>query len=239
MDLFKQEYDIISKGEALLEEGGLSDEVSAKHYRTLLRHYRKLFSQLRHLVKISDIQQNDLNHLNKQLVRLSQFDPLTGIPNRRRFEEELNREWRRHQRLGIPLSLIMIDIDHFKQYNDTYGHSAGDDCLRKVAQALSVAINRPGDFVARFGGEEFVCVLPETDSPGGIAVGQRLCNMIRLLAIPHHGSCVADYVTISIGVATLTCPAADNTIQEIITAADRCLYKAKASGRNRLESVFF
>jgi diguanylate cyclase (GGDEF)-like protein len=237
MDLFKQEYDIIRKGEALLEEGIFSDEVGAKHYRALLRHYRKLFSQLRHLVKISDIQQNDLNHLNKQLVRLSQLDPLTGIPNRRRFEEELNREWRRHQRLGIPLSLIMIDIDHFKQFNDTYGHSAGDDCLRKVAQALSVAVNRPADLVARYGGEEFVCVLPQTDGQGAVAVGQRLCNMISLLAIPHAGSCIGKYLSISLGVATLTCPTANRTIQDIITAADCCLYKAKESGRNRLDSV--
>ena len=237
-DLFHKEYEIIRNCEAILEEGVFPDEECAKHYQTLLRHYRKLFSQLRHLVKISDIQQNDLNHLNKQLVRLSNLDPLTGVPNRRRFEEELNREWRRHQRLKLPLSLIMIDIDHFKQYNDTYGHTAGDDCLRKVAQTLAVAVNRPGDFVARYGGEEFVCVLPQTDGRGAVTVGQRLCDMIRILNIPHAASYVVDHVSISLGIATSTITNTSHlSLQEIISAADRCLYHAKASGRNRLESV--
>ncbi len=236
-DLFTAESAIIRKSEALLEQGVFPDDVSARHYRTLLRQYRKLFSQLRHLVKISDIQQNDLNHLNKQLVRLSQLDPLTGVPNRRRFEDELNREWRRHQRMEIPLSLIMIDIDHFKQFNDIYGHSAGDDCLKKVAKTLAVAINRPADFVARYGGEEFVCVLPQTDEKGAVAVGARLCEMIRLLNIPHASSSAANHVSISLGIATLSRPTPSHTLQEIIDAADRCLYAAKDSGRNRLKSV--
>jgi diguanylate cyclase (GGDEF)-like protein len=236
-DLFKRENEVIQESEDLLKNGGFSDETSASHYHVLLRHYRKLFSQFRHLVKISDIQQNDLTHLNQQLVRLSQLDPLTGVPNRRRFEEELNREWRRHQRQARPLSLVMIDIDQFKQYNDMYGHTSGDECLRKVAQTLAVAVNRPADFVARFGGEEFVCVLPQTDYEGACKVGQRLINMIRLLNIPHKASTVVDYVTISIGIATLVNPAFEHSIEDVISAADRCLYQAKDSGRNCLKSV--
>ncbi len=236
-DLFNKEYDIIRNSEDLLAHDVFPDEVSKEHFRRLLHHYQKLFSQLKHLVKISDIQQNDLNHLNQQLFRLSQLDPLTGVSNRRRFEDELNREWRRHQRLNIPLSLIMIDIDHFKQYNDIYGHTAGDECLRKVAQSLAVALNRPGDFVARFGGEEFVCVLPHTNYQGALVVGRRLINMVRLLDIPHKGSAVADHVSISIGIATLDAPTPKHRVEEIIGAADRCLYNAKSSGRNCLESV--
>lgn len=236
-DIFRNEYEVIRKSEDLLKQGVFPDKQSAKHYQTLLFDYRKLFSQLKRLVKISDIQQNDLNHLNKQLIRLSQLDPLTGVPNRRRLEEELNREWRRHQRSGIPLSLIMIDIDNFKQYNDYYGHTAGDDCLRKVAQTLSLAVSRPSDFVARYGGEEFICVLPQTNYEGAVAVGQRLCDMIRILKISHVASQVADHITISLGVATITSPTHKCHLQDVIAAADRCLYNAKDSGRNRLESI--
>ena len=139
--------------------------------------------------------------------------------------------------MSLPLSVIMIDIDHFKQYNDVYGHTAGDDCLRKVAQSLTVALNRSDDFVARFGGEEFVCVLPQTDYNGALTVGKRLIDMIRLLDITHKASAVADHVSISIGIATLAAPTPENTVQEMIRAADRCLYSAKAAGRNCLESV--
>ncbi len=236
-DLFEREYETIKKCQELLAQKVFPDKTSAKHYQDLLHHYKKLFSQLRHLVKISDIQQKELSHLNHHLVQLSQYDPLTGVPNRRYFEEELDREWRRHQRLSLPLSLIMIDIDHFKLYNDLYGHSAGDDCLRKVAQTLAVAVNRPSDLVARFGGEEFICVLPQTTYKGACAVGQRILEMIRLLDIPHKDSQVAQHVSISLGIATLPHPTSEHDLQDIVGAADQCLYLAKGSGRNRFESI--
>lgn len=133
------------------------------------------------------------------LENLSSKDGLTGIPNRRRFDEMLKREWNSAVRKGNPLSLVMIDIDHFKAYNDNYGHWRGDDCLRLVAGALFSTPQRPGDFTARYGGEEFVSILPETDMEGALSVCRAMQKMIGALEIPHAFSTVAGHITISLG----------------------------------------
>ena len=166
------------------------------------------------------------------LRQLSFLDGLTGIPNRRRFDEVLALEWRRCGRSRLPLSVIMLDVDHFKLFNDRYGHQAGDDCLRTVSRVLAEHVLRPGDLVARFGGEEFVCLLPETDPEGAARVAERLRARLEAEAIPHAASPVADHVTISLGYAS-TFPPADEPPDRILEQADRALYAAKREGRNR------
>ncbi len=180
------------------------------------------------------------NHLELKrsrdlLEQLANLDGLTGIANRRKFDERVQAEWRRAQRNRTGIALIMSDIDFFKQFNDTYGHAAGDDCLRRIAAALARAVHRPGDLVARYGGEEFVCVLPETDLPGALEVAGRARDEVAALAILHSGSTVASTVTLSMGVAVLT-PSADARSDDLLRVADERLYAAKAAGRDRVVS---
>ncbi|MBF0399771.1 MAG: diguanylate cyclase [Magnetococcales bacterium] len=164
---------------------------------------------------------------------MATLDGLTGIPNRRRFDQFLTQEWHRSLRAKSPLSLILMDIDFFKPYNDNYGHSAGDDCLRTVAQALATCLTRATDLVARYGGEEFVCVLPETDSAGAVQFGEKIRHAISRLQIPHAYSKTGPHVTISLGVTT-SIPSQAAKPEELICVADQNLYRAKDEGRNRL-----
>lgn len=175
--------------------------------------------------------QKQLEESNRKLQRLSSLDGLTGLANRRHFDEELEKEWRRAQRADIPLSLILIDIDHFKLYNDTYGHLAGDECLKQVAQSMAKAIVRPGDLLARYGGEEFVVILPDTNAEGAHVVAENLRKDIIALKREHSASTTTEYVSISLGIAQ-----ADfsnmKTGEDIIAMADKGLYDAKENGRN-------
>ncbi len=174
----------------------------------------------------------ELKRHRDTLETLSTRDGLTGIPNRRRFDEVLTVEWLRGQREGAFMSLIMIDIDHFKLYNDNYGHIEGDDCLKKVATSLATAMSRPADFIARYGGEEFAVILPMTDHDGAITVAETLLEQIRELNLPHRHSLVAEQVTISLGVATML-PTREASSTILIDRADKALYAAKVAGRNR------
>lgn len=169
---------------------------------------------------------------NRLLQQLLSTDSLTGIANRRHFDYALADEWRRCARSRTPLSLLMIDVDHFKSFNDHCGHVRGDQCLRQVATLLSQGARRPGDLVARYGGEEFVCLLPNTDSGGAAAVAERLRAGVREARIPHPASPIGTVVTVSAGVATLHPPAGSG--DELVTLADRALYVAKENGRNRV-----
>lgn len=164
------------------------------------------------------------------LVRL---DSLTGIPNRRLFEEELGKEWARAKRDNVALSLIMADIDHFKEYNDHYGHPAGDLCLVEVAQAMHHALSRPGDVAARIGGEEFAILLPQTDLDGATAVAEQLRERILALNLPHDASPVASQVTLSFGVSSCDL-ASVSSPAELIRTSDIALYEAKRCGRNQI-----
>lgn len=160
-------------------------------------------------------------------------DELTGLNNRRYFFETLETEIGRLARSGAPLSLLMIDVDHFKSFNDTYGHVAGDECLKRVAGVLSATLHRAPDFVARYGGEEFVGLLPETGHQGAVAVAERLRADIEALAVPHRDAQGGGNVTVSIGVVTLNLAGTERP-RDIVTQADDCLYRAKAQGRNRV-----
>ncbi len=175
-----------------------------------------------------------LENANKKLRELSFLDGLTGIANRRLFDESISREWERTQRNSLPLSVILIDIDAFKSYNDNYGHIAGDECLKEVAQTIKKYENKPGDLVARYGGEEFVVLLPETKIDEAFKLAENMRSEIEALSITHDYSPVHSIVTICLGVNT-TCPESKNTISNLIDNADKALYNAKQNGRNRVE----
>ncbi len=166
---------------------------------------------------------------------LSTTDGLTELANRRRFDDFLEREWRRSMREESALSLIFMDIDFFKEYNDHYGHLAGDDCLRHVAGVLKRLVQRPGDLVARYGGEEFACILPETDREGATELADKIMQGINSLNLPHVTSRVVSHVTLSFGVATMV-PERGQSQSELIRLADHLLYSAKEEGRNRVKS---
>ena len=164
------------------------------------------------------------------LKRLVFIDSLTHTFNRRYFDERLTEEWGRAQRTGKPLCLLLVDVDFFKQFNDVYGHPRGDDALRQVAQALKDAVLRPGDIVCRYGGEEFACLLPDTDSEGALQVAQRVEKAVRDLAMDHSASSVAAVLTISAGVAVRQ-PDSQGDASALLALADAQLYRAKSQGR--------
>lgn len=186
----------------------------------------RLVKMQRALVKLT----GQLNEANHELQRLSMTDSLTGIANRRLFEDLLAREWRRCTRLKKPLSVVMVDADYFKTYNDTYGHQAGDACLKAIADQLSHATPRAGDLAARYGGEEFVLVLGETDEDGARWVANRICQHVIGLKMMHEGS-PHDYVTVSCGVSSVL-PTSGLSAEKLVKSADSALYLAKKQGRN-------
>lgn len=175
-----------------------------------------------------------LLEMNAKLHRFANTDGLTEVANRYCFDRYLEQEWRRSIRDERTLSLILCDVDFFKQYNDLYGHQAGDECLRKVAQAISRAVKRPADLVARYGGEEFVVILPETDRDGAIRVGEEIRSELQKLQIPHERSSVNEYVTLSLGLASMI-PTQAASPEQLVAEADARLYEAKNSGRNCLK----
>lgn len=174
-----------------------------------------------------------LKEANLELQRLACLDGLTHLANRRRFDEYLTQEWRRQAREQAPISLLLCDIDCFKIYNDTYGHIAGDMCLRQVAGAIRLAVRRPADLVARYGGEEFAVVLPNTPDTGAVYIAESICSLVKDLEIVHVHSPISPYVTLSVGVASLV-PSLSSSPAALVAAADQALYEAKMQGRDRV-----
>ena len=177
-----------------------------------------------------------LDNANRELTRLSAVDGLTGVANRRQLEVMLDREWRRCARARQSMAVLIADVDSFKLYNDYYGHLAGDECLKAVAQALSRQLRRPSDFLARYGGEEFAAVLPNTDTEGVTRLAEAMCQAVRDLSMPHLGTEPSGSVTVSIGVAAaLPQPGTSSqAIKALLARADTALYSAKRLGRDQV-----
>ncbi len=231
--------DILSFGKPILnrEETKITSEQPEEN-QTWLMSYFPIFNVNNQPSKVGMIvtEISDLKRLEVQLKRQAREDQLTAISNRLHFKEASELEWRRCKRNQKPFSLILLDIDEFKKYNDTYGHVAGDACLVRVAQLLLRVVGRAGDLVARYGGEEFIILLPETDAIGAAHVAELVRKSLQECKIPHGGSSVCGYVTVSLGVATCV-PNASLQVDDVIQAADEALYEAKRQGRDCLRLV--
>ncbi len=235
---------------AVYMENNLSDHVFTQSRVELIRllaaqasvaiENARLYSQVQdysHTLEAKVAERTaELESANLALQRLADRDGLTGVANRRSGDIYLQDTWRRLRRELQPLSIIMLDVDYFKHFNDNYGHQMGDDCLIKVAQALENQLQRPGDRVVRYGGEEFMLILPNTDRNGAIRVGENVRLAVAALSIEHQHSSASDHVTVSIGCATAI-PDDNNSAEQLIFAADQALYTAKDSGRNRLHAA--
>jgi len=212
----------------------LADQVAgAIHLATV---NRKLTETLRLVAEKSEqlgLANERLRVANEKLERLSTVDGLTGIANRRQFDAALRQEWRRARRRGHPVALLLVDIDHFKAYNDGYGHIAGDDCLRRVATTLAAALNRAGDLVARYGGEEFAVLLPETAADEAKRCAECLHEAIRTLRLPHRFATGRDHVSVCVGFASVE-PNPSLGPNDLVDRADKALYVAKIAGRDRV-----
>ena len=203
----------------------------------LLAAYLRLLSRRSfEMSSVAKDRHQALKEANKKLAHLSQTDGLTHIANRRFFDESLIQEWRRGKRERHPVALVLFDLDFFKQYNDQYGHLRGDECLRNIAELIGSVVNRPGDLFARFGGEEFILLLPNTPEEGAVQIAEQCRELVESLAIPHHKSSISEVVTISVGVCSLT-PDSTVTESDMLDLTDQALYCAKDSGRNCVVSA--
>lgn len=221
--------DITLRKRAELEKIGIIKEREAKQAALQLNTQIQREIQERHKVEAA------LRKAHQELDRLATLDSLTQVANHRYLDDYLKQEWQRLSRVKAPLSLILCDIDYFKQYNDTYGSTAGDECLQQVAQAMCRAVKRLPDLVARYGGEEFAVVLPNTDADGAVIVASAIRWEVKMLRLAYHHSPIGQYVTLSIGVASIAQPPErDMSAHALVTLADMALYEAKAQGRNRI-----
>lgn len=224
--LFNKFVTVVETGKALEEDFCYNRGKIKRWYHFIAVKVGDGFS-----IIIRDITQR--KNLEKDLENRSQLDGLTNIANRRFFDETFTQKWLHCAREKLPLSLILCDVDFFKLYNDNYGHQMGDNCLVKVAQAISTVVKRPGDLVARYGGEEFVVILPHTEPEGALQIAEFIRHHVQQLKIPHGASKVSNYVTLSLGVAGVV-PTPKGISKALIAVADKALYEAKQQGRNRV-----
>nr|MDU9044037.1 diguanylate cyclase [Candidatus Electrothrix aestuarii] len=238
--LYKNEFAFLEYARKVLEDPDLSLATLRCKYSEMLAEHEVLLRKVVKMTGVSDRAQRELKRLNielqdvnKELENLSQTDGLTGLHNRRFFDTRLRHEWNRHCRNHSPLSLIMCDIDYFKKYNDTYGHHEGDQCLKRVAQAIQENLKRSFDTAVRYGGEEFAIILSETDSEGATTVARSIQNNIAKLDLPHSASKANSAVSMSYGVATVV-PDQGSSPDTLICLADNALYQSKEKGRNMI-----
>lgn len=213
-------------------------ETGASDYVTKPFQTPELLARIKTHLKLVELQEQlretveQLEVANQELTALSQKDGLTKIANRRYFDHYLQQKWEQLRREEEPLSVILLDIDYFKQYNDYYGHLQGDECLKTLAETLSQAIKRSTDLVARYGGEEFVLVLPDTDKSGAVTIAKKIQSAIAQHKIPHASHLSSDQVTVSLGIATVI-PTVEGSWEKLLSHADFALYQAKEQGRDR------
>jgi diguanylate cyclase (GGDEF)-like protein len=237
-DLFAEEEQIIDDGVLYLEEVRNGAPYDLDKYAALLDEYRRLLRQLRRVTRMSDRTTFNLNENNQDLTDKVYYDALTGIYNRRYLEDNLQRIIKSIARTGGFLSLLMIDIDYFKKYNDTYGHNEGDACLKSVANVIAESVLRPDDIAARYGGEEFTVILSYTDETGARYIAGKILENTRARNIPHENSEAANHVTVSIGITTGRANSRQTGV-DYIKRADTALYQSKQNGRNRYTYLNF
>jgi len=236
-DIFDREQIVLDKALLHIDEVCCGNPLCIGQFEALIKEYKMLLKQHKKVIKISDRASTNIIIGQKgQITDLSDkvhHDALTGIYNRRYMEEALDRVVKTLQRASDGLlSVLMMDIDYFKKYNDNYGHAEGDNCLKAVAQAINNSLMRDDDFAARYGGEEFTVVLPNTNEDGARAIAERILENLRLCNIPHEKSEVSPIVTLSIGIATDNVKAVENVL-DFIKRADEALYYSKEHGRNQ------
>ena len=230
-DIFEIEEEVILEAENLIQSKEFALAEDEGRYIKLLNEYKRLLRQMRTMVKMSDIMQSKLSSMSSELEKLSQIDGLTGLYNRRFFNEIYLREWRNAIAGETALGAMMIDIDYFKVYNDTFGHLAGDVCLQKMANSIEEAVKDSNIFVGRFGGEEFILLLTDTDLERCTKIAQKIMDNIALMNIPGAVKTSDGNVTVSIGIGLMT-PTVDAKLESLINVADQALYRAKKDGRN-------
>jgi diguanylate cyclase (GGDEF)-like protein len=208
---------------------------TAQYYEKLKGYSQTLEQRVIDRTQELEAAKQQLEKANQELKRLAVYDDLTAIPNRRYFNQYIQQEWRRCLRNQQSLSLILCDVDYFKNYNDYYGHQAGDECLRRVAAVISHSLKRSADLVARYGGEEFAIILPNTDAYGAYFLAERIQANLFAQAIPHEHSYSSSYLTLSLGIATAI-PASPSSPEALLALADQALYDAKEHGRNQIRS---
>lgn len=229
--IFSKEEDIILNAEKLISLKQFNSEEDEINYTNLLNEYKDLLKQMMKVVKMSDITQLELKTISDNLEIISQKDVLTGLYNRRHFNEAYDREWKSSIRSKTPLSLIMADIDYFKKYNDTYGHLKGDECLTAIAKEINKNAKRPRDVVSRFGGEEFIIISPETDIDGAVFLAKSILKTVKDLNLEHQTSPISKSVTLSIGLVSII-PNVNDNMDLFLKMVDDALYEAKNHGRN-------
>lgn len=232
IDIFEDEQQIYDRALADAEALGNGEALDPQTYVKLVNEYGKLLKQLRRSTRIADRFAIGLHEDNLALLDKAYCDVLTGIYNRRFMEDSLKRIIKTLSRSGGELSFLMVDIDFFKFYNDTYGHNKGDVCLRAIAQTIADSLSRQDDFAARFGGEEFAVILPNTGESGARFVAEKILGNVKALNWPHQTSEIANHVTVSIGAATGNV-AHMQSVECYLKRADQALYMSKKSGRAR------
>ncbi|MDR2570014.1 MAG: GGDEF domain-containing protein [Oscillospiraceae bacterium] len=241
--MFEEKHKILNKAIENVEKYEKSNGTDlyadvVYNYSTLVSEYGKLLEQLCSTASMAEDAITGLLENSFDLKDKMHFDAVTGIHNRRFLEETLEHSIKTMSRFEGMLTIMMLDVDYFKKYNDTYGHGKGDECLKAVAQAVSECINRETDFVARYGGEEFAVVLPYVDEAGAIAVAEKLLSNIRSKEIPHKSSEICEYLTYSIGVTTVKVKH-NHKAKDYLNRADEGLYLSKHNGRNKYTFVEF
>jgi len=241
-DMYEREQKILDDALQHLNDVRSGAPICADLFEKLVSEYKLLLRHQRKLIKITDKASTNMITGQKEqineLTNIVHYDVLTGIYNRRFMEDSLEHLLRLISRSTGMLSVLMLDIDYFKKFNDTYGHSHGDICLKNVAEAVTGVLPRTDDFVARYGGEEFTVVLPHTDEKGAKMIAEKIIASIQALNIPHKNSEVADHVTVSIGITT-GAVAYGQTLIDYLKRADEALYMSKNNGRNQYTYIDF
>ena len=238
IDIYEDEQQIFDEASDRVTAMENGEHFDYDEYAKLTKEYGKILKQLRRITRITDRTAKGLHEDNLDLTDKVHFDSLTGIYNRRFMEERLKQIIKTMLRSGGELSVLMMDIDYFKKYNDTYGHSEGDICLKAIAEAISASLLRADDFAARYGGEEFAVILPNTDESGARVIAEKIIENIRAKNIPHEKNEAADCVTISIGITT-SIVKRGQTGSDYIKRADEALYLSKDNGRNQYSILDF